>query len=82
MSVKNTIIELVNQETVISVPVTESTDVYKDLYLDSLSFVGLLMNIEEHYNITIELSEMADCHIIGELIKLVEKKIQEDIKND
>ncbi len=82
MSVKETIIQLIDQETVIAAPITETTDLYKDLYLDSLSFVGLLMDLEEQYHITIELSEMAGCHIVGHLIKIVEKKIQEDREND
>ncbi|KMZ53022.1 acyl carrier protein [Dorea sp. D27] len=82
MSVTKAIMELISQETVISVPITETTDLYEDLYLDSLSFVSLLMDIEEQYNITIGLSEMADCHIVGQLINLVEKKIREETEHD
>lgn len=82
MSVTKAIMELISQETVISVPITETTDLYEDLYLDSLSFVSLLMDIEELYNITIGLSEMADCHIVGQLINLVEKKIREETEHD
>lgn len=82
MSVKENIIQLISQETFISIPITETTDLFQDLYLDSLSFVGLLMDIEELYNITIELAEMTDCHIVGYLVKLVESKIKEDQKND
>lgn len=82
MSVSKTIIQLINQETVISIPITETTDLYKDLYLDSLSFIGLIMDIEELYNIKVELSEMTDCHIFGLLTSLVERKIKEAEKND
>ncbi|MBT9777951.1 hypothetical protein GPL15_15725 [Clostridium sp. MCC353] len=76
MPVKETIIQLIDQKTVISVPITETTDLYKDLYLDSLSFVCLLMDIEEQYHITIDLPEMAGCRIFGTLIKLVEEKVK------
>ena len=69
MPVREFIIQLIKQETVISVPITETTDLYKDLYLDSLSFVGLIMDIEEQFDITIELPEMTDCHIYGRLIR-------------
>lgn len=82
MSVKETILQLIEEKTVISVPITEATDLYQDLYLDSLSFVCLLMDIEQLYNISIELSEMPDCHIFGNLIELLEKKIKEEVEND
>lgn len=82
MTIKETIIQLIkNQEVIVSVPITETTNLYKDLYLDSLSFVYLIIDIEKQYNITIELSEMADCYIVGKLIKLIEKKIKEE-END
>lgn len=82
MPVREFIIQLIKQETVISVPITETTDLYKDLYLDSLSFVGLIMDIEEQFDITIELPEMTDCHIYGQLIRLVERKVKEAMQND
>ena len=81
MPIKETIIQLIKEETVIPVPITETTDLYKDLYLDSLSYVCLLTDIEKKYNITLELSEMTEGHIVGQLIKLVEGKVRED-KND
>ena len=82
MPVREFIIQLIKQETVSSVPITETTDLYKDLYLDSLSFVGLIMDIEEQFDITIELPEKTDCHIYGRLIRLVERKVKEAMQND
>lgn len=82
MSIRNQIIQLIVQESVLSVPVTETTDLYKDLCLDSLSFISLLMDIEEQYHITIELSEMTGCRIVGQLIRLVENKVRKDLQND
>ncbi|WP_343209388.1 acyl carrier protein [Anaerolentibacter hominis] len=78
MSVKETILQLINQESLVSNPITETTDLYKDLYFDSLSFVCLLINIEEQCHVTIELSEMADCRMVGQLIKIVENKRVEE----
>lgn len=75
MSVRETILQLIEQETVLPIPITEETDLFQELCLDSLSFVMLLMGIEEQYHITIELPEMADCRIAGQLIKLVERKV-------
>lgn len=82
MSAKETILQLIEQKTVISVPITETTDLYQDLYLDSLSFVCLLMDIEQCCTISIELSEIPGCRIFGNLIELVEKKIEEAKKHD
>lgn len=78
MPVRETVIQLIDQETVIPTPITETTDLFQDLHLDSLSFVSLLMEIEEQYKITIELEEMAGCRIAGQLIKLVERKVKEE----
>lgn len=77
MSVRETIIQLIQQETAMPVPITDATDLFTDLYLDSLSFVSLLIEIEKQYNITVELPEMAGCRIAGQLIKLVERKVRE-----
>ena len=78
MSIRETILQLIKQETVIPTPITEATDLFQDLHLDSLSFVNLLMEIEEQYNITIELPEMAGCRIAGQLIQLVERKVRRE----
>lgn len=82
MSVKETTLPLIEQKTVISIPITETTDLYQDLYIDSLSFVCLLMDIEQLYSISIELSEMPGCRIFGDLIELVERKIEKAGKHD
>lgn len=78
MSVKETILQLIGQETFVPVPITETTDLFQDLYLDSLSFINLLMEIEEQYRLTIELPEMAGCRMVGQLIELVERKAREE----
>lgn len=78
MSVKETILQLIGQEAFVPVPITEAADLFQDLYLDSLSFISLLMEIEEQYRITIELPEMAGCRRVGQLIELVERKVREE----
>ncbi len=82
MSVRKAIIQLIEQETVITAPITDTTNLYEGLHLDSLSFVSLLMDIEDRYSITFELGEMAGCHIAGQLIELVEQKVKEVRTND
>ena len=82
MSVRKAIIQLIEQEIVITAPITDTTNLYEDLHLDSLSFVSLLMDIEDRYGITFELGEMEGCHIAGQLIELVEQKVKEVRTND
>lgn len=78
MSVRETVLQLISQEAFVPVPITETTDLFQDLYLDSLSFINLLMEIEEQYRLTIELPEMAGCRMVGQLIELVERKVREE----
>lgn len=42
MFIRNEVIRLIEQENVHPIPVTEDTDLYRDLHFDSLSFVSLL----------------------------------------
>ena len=58
MFIRNEVIRLIEQENVHPIPVTEDTDLYRDLHFDSLSFVSLLTKLEDRYHITIELFEM------------------------
>jgi len=56
-------------------------NLYKDLGLDSLSFIHLLLKIEDTYSITFDITEMESCLEVGRMIKLAEKKVKEkDIK--
>lgn len=74
MSVRDEIIELLEQENIFPISINEETDLYRDLHFDSLSYVGLLLDIEEQYKIKIELAEMERCLAAGQLIALVESK--------
>ena len=47
----------------------------KDLGIDSLYAVELTLQLEEHYGITIDWSEMQDVVFVKDVVKLVEKKV-------
>lgn len=53
---------------------------YEDLGLDSLSFIHLLLMIEDRYSIAFEISEMQSCLEVSRLIILAEKKVKEKIQ--
>lgn len=52
---------------------TEST--FKDLGIDSLDTVEMLINLEDKIGVEIELDEKVDT--VGDLVKFVEKKMEE-----
>ena len=61
-------------------PVLDIKDnLYKDLGLNSLSFVQLLLAIESKYYITFGITEMESCLEVDFLISLIEQKVKEKI---
>ena len=78
ISIRDEILQLVDQANRLPVPIAEATDLYQDLHLDSLSFVSLLLELEERFGITIELPEMERCLVVGRLIELIETKVRRE----
>lgn len=54
--------------------ITESTDVYDDLYLDSLGLFSLGSHITETYQLNIPLSLVASISTVGEIFNLLNEK--------
>lgn len=52
-------------------------NLYKDLGLDSLSFIQLLLAIENRYSITFDVTEMESCLEVDFMIALTQNKIGE-----
>lgn len=48
----------------------------KDLGLDSLDIVDLLMDLEDKYGVEFENEEMTSLTIVGDVVKAVESKIK------
>lgn len=81
MSIRETIMQKINQKKRVRKTVTDETELYRDLNFDSLSFICLLIEIETLFSITFDVSEMESCIRVGHLIELTEQKSRED-KND
>lgn len=77
MPVRDKVIQFIAKQQALPIPITETTHLYQDLYMDSLSFVLLLLDLEEYFHITITIQEMERCLAVGELIALVKKKVEE-----
>ena len=54
--------------------ITRDTDVYDDLYLDSLGLFGLGSQITENYKLNIPLSLVASISRVGEIFDLLNEK--------
>ena len=54
--------------------ITRDTDVYDDLYLDSLGLLGLGYEITENFKINIPLSLVASISKVGEIFDLLNEK--------
>ncbi|MBP5579517.1 MAG: acyl carrier protein [Ruminococcus sp.] len=54
--------------------ITRDTDVYDDLYLDSLGLFGLGSEITESFRINIPLSLVASISKVGEIFDLLNEK--------
>lgn len=78
MMIRDEIIQLIKENAYVSAPITEKTNLYTDLSVDSLSFIALLLEIEEAYSVTFDITEMEMCLQVGQLIRIVENKIKEE----
>ena len=54
--------------------INRDTDVYDDLYLDSLGLFGLGSQITENYKLSIPLSLVASISKVGEIFDLLNEK--------
>jgi acyl carrier protein len=77
--INDEIIRMIEETAKLSV-VDKKNNLYKDLGFDSLSFIRLLLKIEDIYSITFDITEMESCLEVSQLIASVEKKVKENIK--
>ena len=55
-------------------PVTDDSDLFADLGLDSLSFVTLLVALEDDFGVTFDIGEMESCLRVGTLVETLARK--------
>lgn len=54
--------------------ITPESDIVKDLGADSLEIVGMLMDVENEWNITIEDDDVHGFKTVGDVAKYIEKQ--------
>lgn len=52
-------------------PLTSATDLIADLDLESVQVMEFVMEVEDHYDIAIDLESLSNVHTIGELAAVV-----------
>ena len=54
-------------------PITLETHLTRDLALDSLAAMELILELEARFNVDIALSEMPDTETIGDLVNVIDR---------
>ena len=58
--------------------VTEESNLTSELGLDSVDFVSLILQVENHFKIKLGTDELQNIKTVGELISLIESKLSGD----
>jgi acyl carrier protein len=56
-----------------SVAVTPDTDIARDLAIDSLALMNIVMELEDKFDLSIPLDRMADIQTVGELAAVIDE---------
>lgn len=76
MDIKESVITKIRERTLLAVPVSDDSDLFADLGFDSLSFVTLLVDLEDEYGVTFGIDEMESCLKAGQLTALLGRKVK------
>ena len=56
-----------------SAPIARETRITRDLGLDSLASMNLLMSLEDHFDVSIPLNALPDLETIGDLAAFIDR---------
>jgi acyl carrier protein len=56
-----------------SVAVTEDSDIARDLSVDSLALMNIVMELEDKFDLSIPLDRMAEVQTVGDLARLIDE---------
>lgn len=56
-----------------AVTVTPETDIARDLSIDSLALMNIVMELEDKFDLSIPLDRMADVQTVGQLAGLIDE---------
>ena len=74
MAIRGEVLQMITEA--VKMPIPDGTQqLYQDLGMNSLSFIQLLLALEDRFAITFEISEMQSCLDINRLIERIETKV-------
>jgi acyl carrier protein len=53
------------------------TDLSKDLGLDSVKVMEMMLDIEDRYDVAVPVNRLADVHTVGDLAEAIQRILQE-----
>ena len=65
----------VNQIGIDEEKITPESDIIKDLGLDSLDIVDMLMSVEETFGVTIDDGDVAEMKTVADVVKFIEDNV-------
>lgn len=68
---------MIEEKKYVAAAVGRESNLYTDLAFDSLAFASLLVEIEEAFSISFEISEIEQCLWVENLIALVDQKVKD-----
>ena len=74
MTIREAVIRKIKEMQYVAAPISDDTNLYTDLGFDSITFIGLLVQVEDMFSITFDIDEMQGCVRAGRLIELAEAK--------
>ncbi len=73
----NDVVRLLEPFRKTATPISDTTDISRDLNLDSLAVMDFIMDIEEKFDISIPLNLVPEIQTVGDLVTTI-ARIQED----
>lgn len=74
-TIREALIQYLREDTPVGTKaVADSTDLHRQLRLDSVDYVGVIMRLEGRFRVRMTQSEIAQISTVGELLDLIESK--------
>lgn len=77
MNIEQCIINFTNKYNFYETILTKESNLFLETGIDSLSFIELICDIENFFEIEIKIEEIGKCQKVDDLIKVVKSKLKE-----
>lgn len=74
-NIQNNTVKILENYNFYDTKITKDSHLFLEIGVDSLSFITLITEIEDTFNINIEIENIGNCFFVKDLVKIVQKKI-------